>query len=944
VENLLATKLYIPVTRRELVPRPRLIEQLNGCLCQNQGFSRKLTLISAPAGFGKTTLVMAWVDSLRDETPKGKHTEYRIAWLSLDEGDNAPTCFLTYFITAIKQIKGSDARFGERALAMLQSPEPQPVENILTLLINEIATIPNKLIFILDDYHLIDAQPIHIALTFLLKHLPPQIHLVIITREDPLLPLSRLRARGQLTELRASDLRFITAEAGDFLNQVMGLGLSTKEIVALEKRTEGWIVGLQMAALALQGLSLQKQISTQGLADITNFIQDFTGSHHYVLDYLVEEVLQQQPESIQAFLLRTSILNRMCGPLCDAVCFDEGDKEKNSLETTHCDEDVDMRLIPSATGQEILEYIQQANLFIVPLDNERRWFRYHHLFAELLRQRLLQKGDEDVDITKLHTRASIWYEHNALEIEAFYHATAANDVERAALLMEGNGMPLHFRGAITPVLNWLSSLPKSVLDARPSLWVMYASALSMTGQTTGVEEKLQAAEAAIAKTAAVRTSPQAAALNENTRNLIGHIAAIRALLAATQYQVDTIISESIRALEFLHPDNLAVRTATIWKMGIAYQIQGDRAAASQAYSEAISISQASGNNIINISATTGLGSVQESDNQLYLAAQTYRRVLQLVGDSAQPSASEAYLGLARIHYQWNDLELAQQHAQQSIQLAQPMENTDRIVPYKVFLARLKLAQGDAASAASILAQVDQFVYQHNFSHRMPEVAATQVLTLLKQSEQLYKRNLEAALDLAMKYRLPISQARVLLAQGNTSAALAILEPFRQQMEAKGWVDKLLKVMVLQAVTLRAHLEKDKALHVLNEALALAKPGGLVRIFVDEGFPMAHLLSEEVLQGAMSDHAHKLLAVFEAEERKRKDKPDLSQAHTLIDPLSQRELEILQLIAQGLSNREISERLFLALSTVKGHNRNIFSKLQVQRRTEAIARARELGLL
>src|SRR5438477_6772745 len=537
---ILATKLYIPPLRPQVVIRPRLIERLN------EGLHRKLTLIAASAGFGKTTLVSEWVEGI--ERPGA-----RTAWLSLDEGDNDPARFLTYLVAALQTIA---ATIGEGVLGALQSPQPPPTVSILTALLNDITTIKDPFVLVLDDYHVIDAKPIDHALTFLLEHLPPQMHLVIATREDPQLPLARLRARGQLTELRATDLRFTPSEAAGFLNQGMGLNLSAEDIARLSTRTEGWIAGLQLAA-----------ISMQGQQDTTSFITSFTGSHHFVLDYLVEEVLQQQPESIQTFLLRTSILDRLCGPLCDAVL-----------------------LTPSGSGQETLEYIEHANLFLVPLDNERRWYRYHQLFADLLRQRLHQRSasspeDEVGDVTELHIHASVWYEDHGLEIEAFHHAVAANDVEHATRLVEGKGMPLQFRGAVTPVLHWLESLPKTVLDARPSLWVMYASALSMTGQLTGVEPKLQAAEAA----------RQGAEPDDQTRNLVGHIAAIRALLAATQYQVETVIAQSRRALEYLHPDNLAVRTATTWKLGIAYQLQGDRAAASRAYTEAIASSQASGN-------------------------------------------------------------------------------------------------------------------------------------------------------------------------------------------------------------------------------------------------------------------------------------------------------------------------------------------------------------
>jgi LuxR family maltose regulon positive regulatory protein len=848
-----------------------------------------VTLISAPAGFGKTTLASEWAAGC----------ERPAAWLSLDEGDNDPTRFLAYFVTALQTIA---ANIGEGLLGMLQSPRPPSAESFLTALLNEITTLPDNFALVLDDYHVIDAKPIDNALSFLLEHLPPQMHLVITTREDPLLPLARLRARGRLTELRVTDLRFTPSEAAEFLNQVMGLNLSAEDIAALETRTEGWIAGLQLAA-----------ISMRGHQDTPSFIKSFTGSHHFVMDYLVEEVLHQQPENVQAFLLRTSILERLCGPLCDAVL-----------------------LNPSASGHETLEYLEHANLFIIPLDDERRWYRYHHLFADLLRQRLQQSaasstGDVGRGVAELHIRASAWYEDNGLEIEAFHHATAANDFERAERLIEGKGMPLHFRGAVAPVLSWLESLPTTVLDAWPSLWTAFGSTLLVTGQTTRVEQTLQAAEAAL----------EGAERGIKCKDLLGRIAAIRATAAAGQNQVETIIAQSRRALEYLHPNNLAFRTSTAWKLGFAYQLQGNRAAASQAYTEVISIGQASGNIVFTLMATIGLGLLQEGDNQLHLAAQTYRRVLQLIGDPPLPFASEAYFGLARVCYEWNDLDVAQQHAQQSVQLARQIENNDRFVACEVLLARLKLAQGDAAGAAAILAKAGQFARQHNFVHRMPEVAAAQVLTLLHQGD------LVAAAELAQTHELPISQARVHLAQGDSSAALVVLEPLRREVEAKAWEDERLKVMVVQALALHAHGEKDEAVQMLGDALALAVPGGFIRIFVDEGTPMAQLLSEaagHAGQGMMPDFIGKLLAIFEAEKRKNEEKSHLPPAQPLIDPLSQRELEVLKLIAQGLSNREISERLFLALITVKGHNQKIFGKLQVRRRTEAVARARELGLL
>jgi len=926
---LLQTKLYIPPVRPELVSRPRLIERLNA------GLHHKLTLVSAPAGFGKTTLLSEWIHSGVSSRAYGVGEEHepagevsptlysllptpRFAWLSLDEGDNDPAIFLAYVVAALQTI---EADVGKGALGALQSPQPPPTEAILTGLINEIAAVPDRIVLVLDDYHLIEAQPIHDALTFLLRHLPPQMHLVISTREDPPLPLARLRARGQLTEVRVTDLRFTPSEAAEFLNTRVGLDLSAEDIAALETRTEGWIAGLQLAA-----------ISMQGHKDATSFIRSFTGSHHFVLDYLVEEVLQQQSESVQTFLLRTSILDRLCGPLCDAVC--SAGTASSSRGTAV--------LRPSASGQETLEYLQHANLFIIPLDNERRWYRYHHLFADLLRQRLHQStasstGDEGWGVAEYHIRASEWYEENGLEIEAFHHATAASDVERATRLMEGDWMPLPFRGAVVPVLNWLKSLPTTVLDARPLLWVTYASTLLGAGQRTGVEQKLQAAERAL----------QGVELDDKTQDLVGRIAAIRATLAVGQHQVEAIIAQSRRALEYLHPDNLAFRTSTTWKLGYAYHLQGDRAAASRAYTEAMSIGQASGNILFTVSAMLGLGSLQEAENQLYLAAETYRRALHLFGDQPLPTlACEAHLGLARIFYEWNDLDAAQQHRQQSIQLVRQTENNDTFAACEVLLARLKLAEGDVAGAAAVLAQADQFVRQHNLVNRMPEVAAALVLALLRQGPLLHQGNLAAAADLVQTHKLPISQARVHLAQGDPGKALALLEPLRQQMEAKGLEDERLKVMVLQAVALHAAAlqadgEKEQAVQLLGDALALAEPGSFIRLFVDEGMPMAHLLSEAAALGMMPDYIGKLLAAFEAEEHKSAISPP---SQPLVEPLSPRELEVLGLIAQGLSNREISERLFLALNTVKGHNRRIYGKLHVQRRTEAVARARELGLV
>jgi LuxR family maltose regulon positive regulatory protein len=450
----------------------------------------------------------------------------------------------------------------------------------------------------------------------------------------------------------------------------------------------------------------------------------------------------------------------------------------------------------------------------------------------------------------------------------------------------------------------------------------------LTGQPTGVEQKLQAAEAALQDTES----------DEKSQDLVGLVTPIRAALDINQHQVETVIVQSRRALEYLHPDN-PFRITPTWLLGVAYQLQGDRAAASQAYTEAISMSQAVGALLITIPATIGLGNVQETENQLYLAAKSYRRGLQLGDDQPLPVACEAYLGLARISYEWNDLDTAQQHRQQSVQLAQQLENNDNIISCEVFLARLKLAQGDVAGAAAVLAQVEQFVRQHNFMHRMPEIAAAQVLTSLHQG------NLTAPAHLAQTHELPISRARVQLAQGDTGAAVAELEPLRQQVEAKGWQDERLNVMVFQAVAHHAHGEKEEAVQMLGDALALAEPGGFIRIFVDEGPPMARLLYEALSQGIAPDYVQRLLAAFPINEPEQVD-PSKSQApeSEMIEFLSERELEVLGLLAQGLKYNQIAEQLIVSLNTIRSHTKNIYNKLEVNNRTQAIQKANDLNFL
>jgi LuxR family transcriptional regulator, maltose regulon positive regulatory protein len=878
-DALLLTKLYVPPPRSNLVFRPRLVEQLNKGLSSG----RKLTLISAPAGFGKTTLVSEWVAGPRDCPPK-LVCGNSVAWLSLDEADNDPARFISYLVAALQTILPG---IGESLLPALQSPQPLHIETLLTALLNEVSKIPEHFVLILEDYHSIDSRPVDRTLDFLVEHQPPQMHLVITTREDPQLPLARYRARGQLTELRAADLRFTPGEAAELLNQVTGLGLSGENIAALETRTEGWIAGLQLAA-----------ISMQGHKDAAGFIQSFTGSHRFVMDYLIEEVLQQQSESIQTFLLHTSMLDRMCGPLCDAVLLD-----------------------PSVPGQATLEYLEHANLFTIPLDNERGWYRYHHLFGDLLHKRLGQKLSAD-GIARLHIHASEWYENHDLMLDAFRHAALANDLERAIRLMESRKMPLHRRGTATTILDWLETLPETVCNARPVLWWKQASLMLEIGQTIGVEEKLLAAEAC----------------NGTSRDLTGKIALARAILACNQFETETILLQARRALEYLDPVSLSYRSMANLMLGYAYFLHSDLTEAGQAYTEALTLAQA-GADIPNTTlAKYRLGQLQAESNQIHQAAETFQQILELISEYSPSNAAIAYMSLADINYEWNNLDVAEKYLEQSSQLAQQYAHVvDRMILNILYLARLKLAQGDVSAAESLTSQAEQTAQQKNIRIRLPDLAYCRAEILLRQGR------FAEVTQLAQQNDLPLMHARALIALGEPTAALEVIEPLRQKAEAKLLVQRRLEVMTVQSVALFVQGEKEQAIHLLGEVLALAEPGGFVRLFLNEGTLMAELLSATAAQGIRPDYVKKLLATFAAETKGRQPVTSITGSASLVEPLSPRELEVLGLIAQGLSNQEICERLFLALDTVKGHNRRIFEKLQVQRRTEAIARARELNL-
>ncbi|MCJ7623496.1 MAG: hypothetical protein MUO76_08320, partial [Anaerolineaceae bacterium] len=633
-ETLLTTKLYIPPIRPEIVPRPRLIEKLN------EGLNRKLTLISAPAGFGKSTLVTEWISNLRLKTQKESRTEYKIAWLSLDNSDNDPTRFLSYFIAALNQIEGIDTIFGKEVQSILQSPQPLPTEIVVTFLINEIAAISPRIVFVLDDYHLLESQPIHYALTYLLDHLPPQLHLVVATREDPQLPLARMRSQDQITEIRAADLRFTSYESTEFLNQVMSLDLSIDDIAIIENRTEGWIAGLQLAAISLQGKE-----------DTSGLIKSFSGSHRLVLDYLIEEVLDKQSESVQTFLMQTAILNQLTGSLCDALT-DQGN------------------------GQQILENLEQANLFIIPLDNNRHWYRYHHLFADLLRQRLGQK-QQDLTLT-LHCRASAWYEQNGFANEAIEHAMHADDFERAANLLEEQVDELWGNGEHSILKRWLAKFPSELLFSKPHLCVFDSWYHFASGNQDAADHGLKAAEAALEVISMQTSKPSLLEHNgllpdTKMRNLQGKIFAIRAFMDSYRGDVSGMILNAQQALEYLPDQDIPMRSFATMALGDAHTIKGEMKAAYNARIQALEISRSNASPYFLIAANLKMIATQKSLGQLHRAADICQQQYKLAEASGLSQVELVGLLLAEwgeVLAELNDLDGAIDRAEKGVELTE----------------------------------------------------------------------------------------------------------------------------------------------------------------------------------------------------------------------------------------------------------------------------------
>ncbi|MDQ4083135.1 MAG: LuxR C-terminal-related transcriptional regulator [Actinomycetota bacterium] len=897
---ILTTKLYVPPPRPHAVLRPRLTGHLNG------GLHGKLTLVSAPAGFGKTTLLSEWLSDCRRPA----------AWLSLDRGDNDFTRFLAYLVAALQTI---EADLGAGVQSPLQSPQPLPTESVLTTLLNEVTALPDAIVLALDDYHVVDARAVDDALAFLLEHLPPRMHLVIATREDPQLPLARLRARQQLTELRATDLRFTPEEAAEFLKEVMDLDLSTEDIAALESRTEGWIAGLQLAALSMQGRK-----------DTAGFAQAFTGSHRFVLDYLVEEVLQQQPDRVRTFLLQTSILDRLSGPLCDAI-----------------------------TGQEdsrgMLEALERANLFVVPLDDERRWYRYHHLFADVLQARAMEEQPDQVPT--LHRRASGWYEKNGLPSDAIRHALAAGDFGRAAALIELAARATLMGKREETFMGWLRALPDEEVRRRPVLGVYYALAL-VSHDLEAAETRLRDAERMLDGRA--HASEMVVVDEEEFRALPGIAAITRAYYAGAIGDMSGSVRHARRALDLLPEGEPLWRGAAASLLGLAHWADGDLEAAYRSIADGMESLRMAGDITQPPSGAFILADIRTAQGRMREAARIYERALQLAespGGPTPPGTADLYVGMSELRCEHGDLEAASQYLLRSKELGEYGGISEYRYRWYVAKARIEEARGNLDNALDLLDEAERLYIRSPDPYVRP-IAALKARVRVRQgrlAEALgwaHERGLSAHDDLSYLREFEhITLARALIARYDSDRtdryiheALGLLERLLGAAQEGGRTGSVIEVLLLQALAHQARGDAPSALAPLERALTLAEPEGYVRIFVDEGAQMARLLSEAAARGITPDYTGRLLAAFDAGEQESRDEPHQPPAQPLAEPLSQRELEVLQLIAQGLSNREISERLFLALDTVKGHNRRIFGKLSVQRRTEAVAKAKSLNIL
>ncbi len=918
--QLLATKFFVPTSSHPLIPRPHLIDLLN------EGLRRKLTLISAPAGFGKTTLVSAWLQSFPRDAPESP----RVAWVSLDEEDNEPTLFWTYVLTALdRQQPGLCAPL----LAYLQTQQASkpPLRYVLQALINTLASRIEQFLLVLDDYHLITEPEVHSSLTYLVEHLPPQLHVTLATRADPPLPLSLLRARGEVLEVRTNQLRCTPEEAMAFFKEVMGMQLPTDIIQNATTKTEGWLVGLHLLGLSLQGYT-----------DPADLLDEVSGSQRYILDYLMEEVLRRQPPPVQTFLLHTSILERLSAPLCDAV-------------------------LQQTDSQEILEFLERANVFVVPLDGQRRWFRYHALFAEALRSRLEQTEGEV--ISTLHLRASRWYAEQGFLTEAARHAISAQDWPRVADLIEQEYAFIWGHSEHAMVRHWLEKLPVEIVRSRPRLCLAYAKTLFMVAPYTTMERWLDDAETALQATLpapmneTANTGASPSPQRHEQDNLLGEIAAYRAII--TGYYLGeghTTLALCQEALAHLAEQNLLARAEVAYAQSLAHHSFGDIVAAIECAREATTLAQAAGD----ISSTI-----------LYMSRTAYslllhgklREVVQLAEQAALLGTTPVGLPHAMVCWsfifhadvlrEWNRLDEALDLVLQAVRLSEQTETVVALYLGYTELMRVYLARGEMEAAHSAFQHAEEVLEKTYSLYRRDAyliVDWVQFWLASGQSERAthWARELlqqTRVLSPFAREREDVAHARIVLAQKRPMEALALLEPLEAGAEKQERWSHVIEIKVLQALAHSMRGEEREAFTLLSQALQLAEPEGYIRRFVDEGSQMAVLLTRlrnQQRKHGPTPYLDTVLAAFRQDGTTPEHQPEAAGQRTtvqpLLDPLSERELEVLHLLVRGDSNQEIAEGLVITIDTVKRHVSNIFSKLGVHTRVRAVARARALGLL
>ncbi len=902
---VLDTKIRPPRRRAGWITRPRLTERLRAESLP------ALTVVSAPPGFGKTTMLADW---LAEPAADG-----RTAWLSLDARDSDPTVFWTYLVSAVRT---AHPAAGADALSILQSPRPA-MEAVMSSVINGLTQIATDLVLVLDDYHVITNPDIHDQLGFLLEHRPDRLHLVIAARADPPLHLARLRARGDLVEIRATDLRFTADEAAAYLTRTMGLALTAQDVFALEHRTEGWIAALQLAALSMRGR-----------ADVAGFISDFAGDDRYIVDYLAEEVLNRQPGSVKEFLMQTSILDRLSGPLCDAVTGQDG-------------------------GGRMLAALERDNLFLLPLDDRRRWYRYHQLFSDVLRARLLDERPDSV--AGLHGRASRWFERTGDASGAIGHALAAGEFSRPADLAELALPAMARTRQETVVLGWLAALPDDEVRRRPVLNVGFAGALLLGGRTDGVTERLAQAEAQLSSSVDDPSTPPGACIvvdGSRVAGLPGMIELYRSALALAGGDVPGTVAHARRAREISAPDDHLCRTAALGLSGLALWSSGDLDAGHRAYTECMAGLYAGGYLADTFGCALALADIRVTQGRLSDALGTYEQALHRGTEPGGPvlrGTADMYVGMSEIALERDDLPAAEALLSRSRELGESFGLPQHPYRWRVAMARIRRAQGDLAASVDLLGQAHRLYNGDLFPEARPVPALLARMWIAQGALDralgwAAERGLSADDELSYLREFEhITLARMLLARhtrDSTESAIAeadqLLGRLLAAADAGSRTGSVIEVLVLQAVLHHQRGDLPAALASLDRALARAESEGYVRIFLDEGHVMAALLKAAAQQGVHRGYARQLLGATAAtgHSGRRADAP----GQPLITPLSDRELDVLRLLGTDLDGPAIARQLFVSLNTVRSHTKSIYAKLDVNNRRAAVRRARDAHLV